>query len=157
MAEWLAWKRDGQLWLLPPGSGYSARRASVAVRQGPGQVERYLREIGGATAEELVARAEAAERRVAELEMPGNEEQEDLFGMLWTDYGSAEDDTLTPDAIALKGRLRAIVGADRMQARITAALAILRADCEACPTRVLGCEKGCATGEAREVLEREKA
>jgi len=56
------------------------------------------------------ARAETAEARVAELEIPGNEGEIAIFTMLWTAYGSEADDKLAPSGLRLKKQLREIIG-----------------------------------------------
>ena len=58
------------------------------------------------------ARAEAAEKRVADLELHEQSVDEELFHVLWIDYGSAPDDTLAPSGLKLKRKLREWVGID---------------------------------------------
>lgn len=65
-------------------------------------------------------RAEAAERRVEELELKANDMSTENFACLWREYALAPDQELTPDARQLKRRLREIVGIDAAEVNVKA-------------------------------------
>jgi len=79
------------------------------------------------------ARAEAAEKRVAELELHEQSVDEELFRVLWEDYGSAPDDTLAPSGLKLKRKLREWVGIDAAEEdaeQLAEAVELSRWECE---------------------------
>ena len=83
----------------------------------------------------LRARAEAAEKRVAELELHEQSVDEELFRVLWEDYGSAPDDTLAPSGLRLKQKLRGWVGIDAAEGGAEWLAAILRHERDGCLAR----------------------
>ena len=79
------------------------------------------------------ARADAAEKRVAELELHEQSVDEELFRVLWEDYGSAPDDTLAPSGLKLKRKLREWVGIDAAEEdaeQLAEAVELSRWECE---------------------------
>jgi len=59
-----------------------------------------------------------AREKIIQLELQQHRVDEDNFEALWFAYAKARDEELTEDARDLKGRLRAIVGVDKLEAAL---------------------------------------